>query len=508
MPKGTGIVGERRMVQRRRDIVPPHRPIAIPPRRAAKPTTAAIFPSASAEMAVRCAKALPSDVLKVVIMTRSFAADQLSAIPNVKIVGMTSEPFVYSRALNAGARIAAAFANTFVFMNDDVFFRSAEDFHTLAEAAWQHPGAGIVAPLATYSGFSAQRANKPRGEGLREVSFVPGFAMAMRKEVYLEIGGWDERYRGYGVDDDDICYAVRKKRYKVFLLESVVVDHIGHATFPRDRSFVQRELAKWSTVFEEKWGIDRLAAREAKLRADVSVLMPCYNAEQYVGLALGSIAQAEYDGDLEIVCVDDGSTDKTWHLLEIAKQGFGDQMLTVGKWHTGVSQTRNWCVMRSTGDILIWLDADDIMPPKRIVESIEALQDADMVYGQLENFTDDVRKRTPVKVEPPSTKRLGDGNDFRIGTAAARRDVFEEHGCWFDEDLPALEDWDWMLTCIEKGLRVKASDKCWLYRRVVPGSLYKRSPVSELRKRIHQKHQALFAYIVGFQRLPERDITQ
>ncbi len=94
----------------------------------------------------------------------------------------------------------------------------------------------------------------------------------------------------------------------------------------------------------------------------VSILIPAYNAERWIGDALASAANQTWP-KLEIIVVDDGSTDRT---LEIANRFASKQVRVESQAHQGVSVARNAAYARCQGDYIQWLDADDLLERDKI----------------------------------------------------------------------------------------------------------------------------------------------
>ncbi len=94
----------------------------------------------------------------------------------------------------------------------------------------------------------------------------------------------------------------------------------------------------------------------------ISVIIPVYNAEKYLSLTLDSILNNTYQ-NLEIVCVNDGSTDGTASVLAAyAKQD--DRIRVVEQSNCGVSAARNTCLTVATGEFIAFVDSDDLIHKK------------------------------------------------------------------------------------------------------------------------------------------------
>jgi glycosyltransferase involved in cell wall biosynthesis len=101
----------------------------------------------------------------------------------------------------------------------------------------------------------------------------------------------------------------------------------------------------------------------------VSILIPAYNAEEWIADTLRSAIAQTWDRK-EIIVVDDGSTDRT---LAIARQFESDQLRVVTNGHQGAAATRNKALSLSRGEYIQYLDADDLMAPDKIARQLEAL---------------------------------------------------------------------------------------------------------------------------------------
>ncbi|MGB3902114.1 MAG: glycosyltransferase family A protein, partial [Bacteroidales bacterium] len=101
----------------------------------------------------------------------------------------------------------------------------------------------------------------------------------------------------------------------------------------------------------------------------VSIIIPVYNGEKYISDTIQSVIDQTYK-NWELIIVDDGSTDNT---AEIVKQFNDSRISYIKKNNTGVSDTRNVGAMISKGEILCFLDADDIWLPENLEKKVEKL---------------------------------------------------------------------------------------------------------------------------------------
>jgi len=111
----------------------------------------------------------------------------------------------------------------------------------------------------------------------------------------------------------------------------------------------------------------------------LSLVMPCYNAARFVRECLDSIRAQKFE-NWECICVDDGSTDGSFDILEEYSKK-DDRFVIVRRSHGGVSAARNAGIVRATGAYVGFIDADDTMDPDWLLQAIKAISDsqADLV---------------------------------------------------------------------------------------------------------------------------------
>ncbi len=98
----------------------------------------------------------------------------------------------------------------------------------------------------------------------------------------------------------------------------------------------------------------------------VSVVIPCFNAERWLAQAVESVLAQSFQ-DVEIVVVNDGSTDRS---REVAER-YGDRITLIDQPNRGVSAARREGVRRSRGQFIKFLDADDLLPADALAALLE-----------------------------------------------------------------------------------------------------------------------------------------
>ena len=113
----------------------------------------------------------------------------------------------------------------------------------------------------------------------------------------------------------------------------------------------------------------------------VSIIVPVYNTEKYIRECLDSLTQQSYS-HIEIIAVDDGSTDNSLCLLK--ELSVKDNRLKVSSQpNQGVSVARNLALSKATGTYVMFVDADDWIDSSTIEECLQAIEDADVCFLSL-----------------------------------------------------------------------------------------------------------------------------
>lgn len=203
--------------------------------------------------------------------------------------------------------------------------------------------------------------------------------------------------------------------------------------------------------------IEKLAERSAV----VSVIIPAYNAEQYLKRCINSLDR-QIGCSLEIILVDDGSVDGTWKVCSDLKKNHPG-LVTIQQNNRGVSAARNCGLDRATGEYVLFLDADDELECGAIEKLLFCAQEqnADFVIcGFTYVYWKRQEKMIPMLPEPLcSTKDVfqnfwenyRSGTLHNVGTKLYRREFLRQkcHNLHFDENATVLEDIKFCMQAIE-----------------------------------------------------------
>ena len=193
----------------------------------------------------------------------------------------------------------------------------------------------------------------------------------------------------------------------------------------------------------------------------VSVIVPCYNTAKYVRETMESIFNQTYK-NLEIILVDDGSTDNTPILLnEFRERDSRVKIVRIN--NGGVSNARMTGYKQSTSKkYVVFLDSDDTIAPTYIEKCIiMAEKGYDIVYTKARYF--DARKG-PFYLPEFQLLDFLCGNCITV-TSMIRKSLFDLVG-GYDTKIKFMEDWDCYISLIKNGAKVyRIPEELFFYRK-------------------------------------------
>lgn len=192
---------------------------------------------------------------------------------------------------------------------------------------------------------------------------------------------------------------------------------------------------------------------EKKSQDKISVIIPVYNTAPYLKRCLDSVLQSTYR-NLEIICVNDGSTDESPTILE-QYRALDDRVVVIDQNNSGVSAARNTGMARATGDFISFVDSDDWVHPQ-MFEVLRNAMDDDVIMAVCSNRR--MHRQEPMEL-------LGTVPSMRIYPSL--REGYEKttirHYAWarllraaivigmhFDQEITFLEDTIFNLMLAEK----------------------------------------------------------
>ena len=195
----------------------------------------------------------------------------------------------------------------------------------------------------------------------------------------------------------------------------------------------------------------------------VSVIMPAYNVASYVRAAIDSALKQTFS-DLEVVVVDDGSTDDTASIITSCARR-DERVRVIRQSNGGISSARNVALRAARGELFALLDADDIWDPWYLYEQLaifNARPDVSIVTGNA-FYLGGPRNGQPAHPFPDARSDitlaalLADEESVFI-MSVFRRAVYEAIG-GFDESMRSNEDYDYWLRAAVAGFRFARNDR-------------------------------------------------
>jgi glycosyltransferase involved in cell wall biosynthesis len=209
----------------------------------------------------------------------------------------------------------------------------------------------------------------------------------------------------------------------------------------------------------------------------VSVVMTVWNGEKHIAESIDSILKQAYQ-DLELIVVDDGSTDGTCRVVET----FQDPRLRLFRRpHCGIVPSANFGVAQARGPYIARLDADDISLPDRLARQVEALErnpSAVLCYTDFEIFGEDAIPGHRMAHLPQDSALILIQMCYRCpfmhSSVLYRRAAFDQVGGYL-EKFAVAEDFDLFTRLIRVGPFVGIPLKLLRYRRYFGSTTFQRS---------------------------------
>lgn len=190
----------------------------------------------------------------------------------------------------------------------------------------------------------------------------------------------------------------------------------------------------------------------------LSVVIPVYNGEKFIRDAIANVLSQEYPA-LEILIINDGSTDDTDGVVKRAEKEFGVDLRYFWYGNDGPAFARNRGIRDASGDFIAFLDADDLYPAgnlKYLADYLINNPDIDIVrgYAQMMQLNNETGTFEPYGNPAESYPAY-------IGTALYRKETFRRVGL-YDTTMRYAEDSDWYMRATELEIKMKWLDRVTL----------------------------------------------
>lgn len=230
----------------------------------------------------------------------------------------------------------------------------------------------------------------------------------------------------------------------------------------------------------------------------VSVIIPMYNAESYIRQCMQSVMSQTWD-DLEILVIDDGSTDQGLKICEELGSTDGRIRILTQK-NRGVSAARNRGIEEADGEYIFFLDSDDVIHPcliEALVKGAERFQAGMAFCGYVrlddremeERLTKTSENACTVRWETAEQKKTEEWFHIRferelsgIGGKLIRRECIGRQR--FYERLASGEDTIFLYDLCRRQVKLAFADAEWYYYRIHPDSVTHSYDMSSIRQKL------------------------
>ncbi|MBI5189395.1 MAG: glycosyltransferase family 2 protein [Nitrospirae bacterium] len=208
----------------------------------------------------------------------------------------------------------------------------------------------------------------------------------------------------------------------------------------------------------------------------VSVVIPCYNHASYLPEAVASVV-AQTFRDFEIIIVNDGSPDDTADVAGALVEKHPDvRIRLLNKKNGGLPAARNSGIEAAAGEYILPLDADDVILPDTLMETVRVLDENPAVgvayprmglFGELPEGAD----RSVTYLTPYDFGRLAAGNHVPV-CSLFRKKAWKEVGGYKVMKAKGFEDWEFWITLGEAGWYGMPAEKALFMYRVKAASMF------------------------------------
>jgi len=194
----------------------------------------------------------------------------------------------------------------------------------------------------------------------------------------------------------------------------------------------------------------------------LSVIIPCYNHGKYLREAIESLYDNWITIDMEVMVVDDCSTDDSFAIATELSKEFGFQLHKM-KENSKPAKVRNWAIGKSTGNLIVCLDGDDKIPPNYLQENynniimygVDISYNNSTMFGTINTTIDwpefdiEILRRSP----------------FVHCTSMFKKEVWQKTGGFDELMVDGWEDYDFWLRVAREGFKFKKCNQTFLYYR-------------------------------------------
>jgi glycosyltransferase involved in cell wall biosynthesis len=255
-----------------------------------------------------------------------------------------------------------------------------------------------------------------------------------------------------------------------------MTDLVGSSQVRKTYGINAKELAKKYTIKKTADAVLDVAKSLTLKQKDitVSVVMPCYNCEKTLENAMDSVLCQTLD-TFELICVDDGSTDKTSQML-VKYQDRDSRVRVLKQEHAGIVTALNYGCANAKTDLIARMDSDDIALPSRLEKQVKFLvenDDIDIIGSFIRPFTDHHEIRPDIILPTNHTdivEWLKTNNAMAHSTTMYRKEIWERVGGYKGDGR--AEDYRFWCSAVLAGAKLANINEVLLYYRIKDNKTY------------------------------------
>jgi len=324
--------------------------------------------------------------------------------------------------------------------------------------------------------------NKPFGNKIIDSVIVDGLFFAVKKSNLKT--NFDESFTGFHFYDTSFCMSNHLSGVKVGTISNVPLTHLSigmtNNQWEQNRLlFLEKYKENLPIKLESKYPISKI---NPKLPL-VSIIIPIYNYGIQFEKALQSVFNSTYK-NIEIVIVDDGSTN-TYVKLKLNSIKDHPNVKIIHQENQGPSSARNNGIKNSTGDLILPLDADDMVQPDYIQLCVNILKNNKNI-SPVYCDTHHIGQTQGIEVRPEwSLERLNKG-PFIVNCSMFHREAFDKCD-GYDVELKGWEDYDlWLRMGINGYVGKRIPKPLFIYfHHEIDGTVSSEANVNQIE--LHQK---------------------
>jgi len=207
----------------------------------------------------------------------------------------------------------------------------------------------------------------------------------------------------------------------------------------------------------------------------ISCIVPVFNGARYLGETLDSILAQTYR-PLDIIVVDDGSTDET----ATTTSGYGRRVQYLWQANQGEASARNRGLCAAQSELVAFVDADDLWHPEKLARQMNRFDERpelDLCFTCFQNFWVPELAEEERRYRRSSLSRPQSG--WSTSTLLARRSVFDRFGNFVDDgsQTPGSESTIWFLRAVEGGAVIETLPDILMYRRFHTANVSRNDPL-------------------------------